>query len=782
MLLITRMARLKSAPEAPTPTVQAETAQVDVPQGQEKAIRPARSMRRPLVWVSLVSLVLAAVYARVPLLDLNGGVVGGHLDGYNNMWNYYWIKTAIFDLHRNPFFTDYIYYPTGISLRFHTYNPLNGLATMPFNLTLGYIPTFNLIFLVAPVLTAIFSFLLIRDLVGNPWAAFAGAVVATYTDYHITVFLAVGQSNMITLQWMPLYLFFLFRALHGRPTWGPDDNLVGRDTRRWPVYMVLAILMLLFTTLTDWQYLMFIVFVTMLYGAFVLFTRRPRREKAHIFARLAGIGGIYAAIVTPPLLLPMIREAAESPWLDVSYQSVQHSVDIGWLANPGMGLHGLLILGLAVVGIWTAFRQGGRTRETGIFWLLVVAFFYVMSLGPVVLLNGVETGIPGLYALMQNLPVISSGRDPARFSLIATMGVGVLVAFGFRFLLWWLAKLRPTPLRWARAIPAALLALFVLLSTGKVMAESGDARISPPDWPDFYRQIAQDEETYAILELPLFSEAGRGPDHYQMYQALHHKPRYSGRLARDRKLDNPNNFVKHASLFRHLWMLEFPRSWTDLYYPERDFLQRTDYATHGIPILNYYNTPYIILYKEAITPENWARMEEVIKQVLGEDAKPYYEDRLMRVYRVPAVPPPSNPLTLDVGEGWHTAETGLDGKVYRWADNTVVVTRSGYVIKPTAQLYTMNLSGEPVRAVLNFTAYPYKEPRTLKVTINGYEAANIQLRPEDGPKPVSLELTVPPGNNLLDFTSPEPPLPTDNPQADARQLSFALQDVSLRLK
>ena len=175
-------------------------------------------------------------------------------------------------------------------------------------------------------------------------------------------------------------------------------------------------------------------------------------------------------------------------------------------------------------------------------------------------------------------------------------------------------------------------------------------------------------------------------------------------------------------------------------------------------------------------------MEEVIKQVLGADAKPYYEDRLMRVYKVPAVPPTYNPLTLDVGEGWHSAETGPDGKVYRWADNTVVVTRSGYVIKPTAQLYTMNLSREPVRAVLNFTAYPYKEPRTLKVTINGYEAANIQLRPEEGPKPISLELTMPPGNNLLEFTSPEPPLPTDNPQADARQLSFALQDISLQLK
>src|SRR2546426_8310720 len=75
----------------------------------------------------LGSFTLAAVFGRVALLNLNTGLVGGYVDGYENLWNYYWVKTALLDLHTNPFYTSYLYYPTGISLRFHTLNLANGL-------------------------------------------------------------------------------------------------------------------------------------------------------------------------------------------------------------------------------------------------------------------------------------------------------------------------------------------------------------------------------------------------------------------------------------------------------------------------------------------------------------------------------------------------------------------------------------------------------------------------------------------------------------------------------
>jgi len=41
-------------------------------------------------------------------------------------------KTALLDLHTNPFITDRIWYPTPVSLYYHTLNPFNGLLSIPF--------------------------------------------------------------------------------------------------------------------------------------------------------------------------------------------------------------------------------------------------------------------------------------------------------------------------------------------------------------------------------------------------------------------------------------------------------------------------------------------------------------------------------------------------------------------------------------------------------------------------------------------------------------------------
>jgi hypothetical protein len=167
--------------------------------------------------------------------------------------------------------------------------------------------------------------------------------------------------------------------------------------------------------------------------------------------------------------------------------------------------------------------------------------------------------------------------------------------------------------------------------------------------------------------------------------------------------------------------------------------------------------------------------------VLGKDAKPYYEDNLMRVYKVPQAAPPSNPLTLDVGDGWGVREIDPNGTPFRWADNTVVTTKSDYLTESTPQLYTMNLRKEPVHAVLKFSVFTYKVPRTLRLALNGSEVARVQVKPEDGAKQVSVDLILPSGNNLLEFTSPEPALPTDDPTTDDRHLSFALENVSLEM-
>ncbi|HUS13831.1 MAG TPA: hypothetical protein VM536_02330, partial [Chloroflexia bacterium] len=233
---------------------------------------------------------------------------------------------------------------------------------------------------------------------------------------------------------------------------------------------------------------------------------------------------------------------------------------------------------------------------------------------------------------------------------------------------------------------------------------------------------------------------------------------------------NPKNFMKTASLFREFWLLDYTNGFRELYYPPADFLQPTDPATQGRAILNYYHTRYIVLMKEALYPR-WdeAAFQRLIGAVLGPGTQPTYEDALTRVYRVPDGPPAANPLTLDVGDGWYTAEVGQDGRPYRLAD-----TRGGQ----DAGLVSMNLTQQPLPATLQFTIYPFQQPRTVRVLLDDTELTTLQLRPEDDARAVTLPLTMPPGLHHIRLRTPSPSLPTGNVD-DARLLSFGVYGVAL---
>ncbi len=744
-------------------------AQDVVPQGvpaPSPTAAPRGAGRLLPLWVVLGSLALAAVYGRVALLNLTTALVGGNVDGYENVWNNWWLKTALFDLHQSPFYTDYIYYPYGVSLRFHTLAPFNGLVTLPFNLWLGYIPTLNLYFVVSLAATTVAAFWMIRDLAGSAWAAFAGAALFTYASPLVLGYFIGGQSNLLAAEWLPLFLFCVGRALRGRPVPPGGGLAAAHDLRRWPVYAAAAVATLLIMSLTEWQYVLFAVVTTVLLFGFGLLEPIPRRVQATRFGKLALIGGAYALIAGPTLVWPMVQEAAANPWLDVSYQSVLHSVDLFDLLGPGLTNPGYPALLLAAAGLWLNRRSpAGPTART---WAAVAVVMYVLALGPVLQAGGTNTGIPLPYGALQSLPVLSIGRDPARFATIGLLGVSILAAFGLRDLAAGAARRLARPGR-RLLLSAGLAVLLLAVSLPGYVAAAGDAVALPPDWPPFYAQLAQDPTHYAVLELPLFTEKGLREHHYQFYQVLSGKYRFGGRYARDHALSNPHNFVKTASLFHDLWLLDDPAVTRDLFWPAHDFLQRTDYATQGLAILNYYDVHYIVLYNDALYP-GWdeGAFQHILTQILGPNPQPTYQDRIMRVYAVPQGPPPANPITLDAGLGWSPAETRADGKVFRLADN-----RGGQA----SQLYTMNLTRAPQEATLHFTVYAFQQPRTLTVRLNGQARQTLHLTPD--PQDVTIALTLPPGNNMITFDTPEPLLPTGNP-ADARLLSFGMYDVALQ--
>ena len=88
-------------------------------------------------------------------------------DGLVMIWNIWWTRTAVADLHQSPWHTSYLYYPYGVNLLAHTLCPFNGLLAtllLPFlTLVQAYNSIVVFTFVMAGVTTFWLSFYLIRS-------------------------------------------------------------------------------------------------------------------------------------------------------------------------------------------------------------------------------------------------------------------------------------------------------------------------------------------------------------------------------------------------------------------------------------------------------------------------------------------------------------------------------------------------------------------------------------------------------------------------------------------
>jgi hypothetical protein len=737
--------------------------------GGNRVMAAARTtIRQPTFWALIGAIALAVVYGRVAVTNLTYGVVGGNSNGYENVWNDYWLKTAL-HLHRNPFYTNYLFAPNGVSLRFHTLKPFGGLIALPLSPLIGIVGAMNLKFLLALIGSVFFAYLLMRDLTGSPLAAFGGAALYTYANNQTVSYFSTGAENyLMGTALLPLFLFFLFRAF-ARP--------------RWWGYAAAATGTLLALCLTDWQYTMFAVLVTVAFVIFTLCTRQSWRAKAIIAGKAALVGGIWAAIVFLPLVLPMIRESRASPWLNVSGEATALSRSLVQSFQIGLGNPGYLTLLLTVGGLMQLWRRAAARpdRATVLFWAIIAVFASILALGPrLKLTDGHVIDLPLPYDPLTRLPVFTAGRRPQLFYFIAMLAFGILAAFALRELFIWFRRVvarrdaGAISARLSRVVPLGVVAATLLVSLAPFAARTGDAKAFPLQTPPFYRNVvAKDPDWYAILELPLFS-ASRGTD-WPANQIVHGKQIFDGSLSRDHKLESPNIFATHATFFRDFFWAGRADQ-VEQFRPTKtpDILTPPDYATFGLPLLNYYHVRYIVLYPDAFratAPDALANTRQLVRQALGASVQPIYVDTITEVYRVPDAPPPANPVFMDIAtSGWFPAQLTPTKEPYRWAD-TANDTPAEFLI--------FNLSQQRQRVSLRMTVQNYAQPRTVDAAINGYTLDHFALDAR-GDHPVAVEFDVPPGMSTLTLSTPQPPVSVQEPGArDNRLLSFSVRGVQI---
>ncbi|MGQ9456828.1 MAG: hypothetical protein ACUVWW_00775 [Anaerolineae bacterium] len=587
-----------------------------------------------------------------PLVTVLGQAIPGDgFDGWQNYWNLWWVKKALLDLHQNPFYSDVIFYPTGVDLYFHTLNIFNGLVSLPVQGVGNLFWAYNFIVFLAFALGGYGAYLLTRYVLGwvglgkgpgREWAAFLSGCTFTFSPFHFAHLL--GHMQVFSLEWIPFYVLAFLRATEPRQDRVRQQG-EGTATKPWR-RAVRPALFLILVGLCDWYYVMYLGFFSLLYLAYLAGARRLRWDTLQTSVGIAVLFGV----VLSPILVPMVVTAQRETFMvpDPS-QARALSADLLAFVTPsefhplwGKAVRplaerfttstsertvfaGFTVLALAFLGLLR------RPRGLGFWWLSLLTFG-LLALGPVLHVAG-ETRlgpggweIPLPYRLLHGLvPFMRITRSVSRFDAMVMLSLGVLAAGGF------------TALAQARRRPAA----WGLAAVGLVCLEFLPAPypISPPDTPAWYHELAREPGDFAILNLPMNWDRPR----YLLYQTVHGKRLTSAYISRN----DPSTLVERMAIlqqFRHLG---------------QDVI-RQDLAAVAGTTFRYLNVRYLVAdFYQMPGGEERERTLALLQEVVGKDTKPVYQDERLLAYRAPLDRRPAPVLILGPGWGALTPAGGL---------------------------------------------------------------------------------------------------------------------------
>ena len=516
----------------------------------------AHLRRTWLVLITYLGLTIVMTWPMV--LHLTDAIPGDGFDGWQNYWNLWWVKQALLILKTNPYFTDYLYAPTGVSLLFHTLNIFNALWTLPLQLNFGLAIAYNSVVLVSFTLAGYGGYLLSLDMLrrlhwpvkrGLRPAAFVGGLIFTMSPFHMAHLL--GHMQVFSMIWPPFYILWLLRTLE---PWSDRPALI-ITSRHWR-NIALTGLFLILATLVDWYHTLYLLLFTGLTLIWTLWQRwrvgrksRGTGEQGSTFhvsrfspsAFLHPIWTVLAiglgfAVVLSPLLLPMVRAAGSRPDLQTGLdQNIILSADLLAFVTPSemqplwghwaqsiadnfssttserLIFAGFVPLVLALLGV-----IAGRSIAVVRFWLVVTLGFVVLALGPYLHLGGQiltigRWAIPLPYLLLYHtIPFIGLTRSLSRYDLMVMLGLGVLAAVGLLRLQLILLHKRISPSEVAAAPRSSRFTFFapyliagaaiVLICFEFLPAPYPISRI---DTPAFYYQLATETDDFTIAELPM---------------------------------------------------------------------------------------------------------------------------------------------------------------------------------------------------------------------------------------------------------------------------------------
>lgn len=204
-----------------------------------------------------------------------------------------------------------------------------------------------------------------------------------------------------------------------------------------------------------------------------------------------------------------------------------HPLTPGWIADWLMSFQGGYIESVVSVPLvvltvlFVAWRMGWRPSR---WWTMLAVTFGALALGPFIHIAGMNTYIPGPWAVLRYVPMLGLARTPARFSVVMMLAVAVLFAAALE----WFGRTYPKYRHAMLTMVAALLVAELL---------PAPLTLHSAAVPNFYHRVAEAPGDVRVLELPTgirdgTSSEGNFSARSQFFQTVHGKPLIGGYLSR----------------------------------------------------------------------------------------------------------------------------------------------------------------------------------------------------------------------------------------------------------
>ena len=721
---------------------------------------PARSppLAKLLRRKAVPHLLVVAFYAILTLIltyplitHFNTHVMGTDIwafDEYTFIWNAWWFKYSVLDLHSSPLFSSYIFYPLGISLVLYTYNLFDALMSLPLQPFLSLPAVANLLNVFALTFSGYGTYLLVRYLLtrdeakadgsslGVDGAAFLGGLVYAFSSYHF-VYAALGHYDMVSTQWIPFYTLFLVKTVR-EPGW--------RNAMLAGVFATLALL-------CEMIFGVFLAFLTMVVVGF----SGRRRVLSLDFGKRFGVLLLAALLTYSPVGFPILREFFNAEYaLEGWGHSEKLLVDLFGFTTP-TALHP--ILGTDWTQELVMVREGTSrfvdVNTVFVGWVVIVLALFasvrcwsrakawtvgaiasgVLAMGPLLHINGRSAfdldglllNVPLPFIILHYIPIVKANRVPNRFSAMLILCLAVLVGFGAHWIL------RRIHRRGLLLSVSAILCVLVLFEHLSIPFPLTDARV-----PEWYYTLAEEPGDFAILEFPLgwrnsFGVFGVERTQAQYYQSIHHKRLPSGNISR-----NPPfkfDYFRRIPIFDSIARLEL--------YEELDPARLEQDKLLADELVYFFDIRYLVF--QPVVPnrppysDTKPRVAEYVQQVFPVEGV-YQDASGLTVFRV-SQRYPQTQLSIDFGterawlyqgEGWSRDEVIGDASA-NWAE-----ARQARLFVPLRQL-------DDYQMIFRALAFSYEgaPQQTVQVIINGHRLTETF---SIGPYWETYALTLPAGD------------------------------------